>query len=213
MKVLLSGIVIAIALRLLAVLPGWYIDITFPGGMFSPFVYIFVVPSMMLYACLIVPIWTTASTLLNDRGITPLQTARNIFLSVFVVVLALPLPFFPNIDDGFLWRLNSYSPAEYQSLRIEVAREMKELGIGEYDRYWELEHEDVMDRLRTSFHLLDVSSFPVELSASDDTVSIEWASGLTGGFVLHIYENPAKPNRPRAVQVYPRVIGERVQGG
>ena len=142
------------------------------------------------------------------------KTRRNVGLALAALIGALILVVGPrllNDYDGFVYRMESYSEAEFQRLAADTKAAFDERGLTGLNSY--LEGEDrrvIIESLADAHPILTISEFPLDIGASDERVHLEWASGLTGGYKAVIslrpdppseWAGPAGPGKPGPYQI------------
>ena len=126
------------------------------------------------------------------------RTRRNIRLTLAALIGPLVLvagPRLLNSHDAFVYRMESFSEAEYQRLAADIKKGFDERGIDEMS--YDIQREElraITESLVDSHSVLAISEFPLDIGASDERVFLEWASGLTGGYKLMISLRPDPPS-------------------
>lgn len=126
------------------------------------------------------------------------KTRRNISLALLALVGPLVLLVghrLVNRFDAFVYRMESFSEAEYQRLASDVKSAFDEEGLS--GSSWDMDREKrqaIVESLAEAHPILVISEFPLDIGASDERVSLEWASGLTGGYLVTISLNPDPPS-------------------
>ena len=126
------------------------------------------------------------------------KTRRNIRLALAALIGPLVLmagPRLLNGYDAFVYRMKSFSEAEYQRLAADIKKEFDEQGIDELSYHIQRDElRAIAETLVDSHPVLAVSEFPLDIGASDERISVEWASGLTGGYEVVISLRPDPPS-------------------
>ena len=160
---------------------GYFADpAPFPFGIFYPF---FLIP-------------IAATPVLVSIGycvwlILVSKTRRNIGLTLAALIGPLVVVVGPrllNDYDTFVYRMKSFSEAEYHRLAAEIKTEFDERGINRLQDYGISREERlaIYGPLVESHPILAISEFPLDIAASDENVVLEWGSGLTGGYEVVI---------------------------
>lgn len=126
------------------------------------------------------------------------KTRRNVGLALAALIgplVFLAGPRLVNSFDAFVYRMESFSEAEYQQLASDVKTAFEERGISEtsFDADRE-KRRAIVESLVESHPILAISEFRLDVGASDERVSLRWASGLTGGYLVSISLRPDPPS-------------------
>lgn len=136
------------------------------------------------------------------------KTRRNIGLTLAALIGPLVVVVGPrllNDYDTFVYRMKSFSEAEYHRLAAEIKTKLDERGIDRLQVYGSPRKEQLAmhEPLVQSHPILAISKFPLDIAASDENVLLEWGSGLTGGYevLISLSSDPssdwAAPRRQR----------------
>ncbi|KFN49800.1 hypothetical protein P873_09600 [Arenimonas composti TR7-09 = DSM 18010] len=182
-----SQVVAAFASRLLTLASGWKADPTWPFGLLQPLV---VLP-MLFHGLVLGPVMVVSICLIKPFRVTPRAKASAIVLALVGAAIAAPSPLMPSAFDAFTWRMSTFSEEQFQTLardlRAELATTSHTGRLGHLDGGT---RERVLRSLRPRHRILDIGDFPVDLNVHENHVSIEWASGLTGGYEVFIADGP-----------------------
>lgn len=151
-------------------------------------------PFGVLYPFFLIPI--AAAPILVSIGycvwlVSQRKTRRNIGLTLvslvgpFVVVAG---PTLINDYDTFVYRMKSFSEAEYHRLAADVKTEFDKKGVDQLRDYGSSRKEQlaIHETLVQSHPILAISEFPLDIAVRDENVVLEWGSGLTGGYEVVI---------------------------
>jgi hypothetical protein len=190
-RLVVSQLVCAIAVRFVTLASGWTADPTFPFGLFTPFV---ILP-MLLYAALVAPAAIVSLSLSRKFRATTRSTLAAIALSFLGSMIAVPIPPTPSADDAFEWRMGTFSEAQFQALAHDIRRELEDRRLEKQPR----ESDDAIRRrvvqsLRNEHAILRIDGFRPRFFVREDRVSIYWASGLTGGFEVTVFDGEEIPD-------------------
>ena len=126
------------------------------------------------------------------------KTRQSICLTLAALIGPLILlagPGLFNSYDAFVYRMESFSEAEYQRLAKDMKRAFEERGISRTsDDIEKKKRRAITESLVDSHPILTISGFPLDIWASDERVSLEWASGLSGGYLVLISLRPDPPS-------------------
>ena len=120
------------------------------------------------------------------------KTRRNIGFTLAALIGPLVLVVGPGLLNGydaFIYRMKGFSEPEYQRLAADIKTAFDERGVNKlmsYDIYLLSNDIAVYESLVDSHPILAISEFPLDIEADDEEVSLEWASGLTGGYQVLI---------------------------
>ena len=97
--------------------------------------------------------------------------------------------FLPGASSAVEYRLKQFSEPEYQVISTKVEKTYEEIGsdvisFGVGNRGY----EEFLAQLKKEHDIFTISSFPIDVFRDEDSIRIEWASGLTGGFEVIIYD-------------------------
>ncbi len=100
-----------------------------------------------------------------------------------------------NDHDAFVYRMESFPETEYRRLAADIKTAFDERGI--YDSSHDTHREErraIAESLVESHPILAISAFPLDIDVSDESVTLEWAMGLTGGYQLRVSLNSDPPS-------------------
>ena len=102
---------------------------------------------------------------------------------------------FPNSTNGAEYRLKQYSKSDFQDISNKIELAYKKFGENsEFFPAGNANYKQFLDQLKKEHSIFNISTFPVDVFRREGSVSIEWASGLTGGFEVIIYDGPELPD-------------------
>ncbi len=146
------------------------------------------------------------------------KTRRNLTLVLAALIGPLVIlvgPRLLNGYDAFVYRMKSFSDAEYRSVAADIKTAFDERGIRrlrDLDLH-ETEKFAILESLVDAHPILAISDFPLDLAVSGERVVLEWGSGLTGGYQIEISLNsepsskwagPSGPGLPGPYQILER---------
>ena len=116
---------------------------------------------------------------------------------------------FPNASNGVEYRLKQYSKKDFQEIKNEVELAYEKFGKNsKFFSRGDEGYEQFLDQLKREHSIFNISSFPIDVFKREDSVYIEWASGLTGGFEVIIYDGKNLPywaEKTKLVHIYENV--------
>jgi len=119
------------------------------------------------------------------------RTKRNICLALLaligpVTVVAGPRMF--SDYDAFVYRMKSFSEVEYRRLAEDMKAQVDARGIRLLSSREPTsgESSEIPRSLIDSHPILAISNFPLQILARDESMSLRWGSGLTGGYTVAI---------------------------
>jgi hypothetical protein len=122
------------------------------------------------------------------------QTLTNVV--VFAILWSLQFSaLLPKGDDAAKYRLQQFSEQDYQTISKEVNEAYKKFANNAaYFSRHDDGYDDFINHLSNKHQFFNLSSFPIDVYRRSDGVYIEWASGLTGGYEVVIFDasNPPK---------------------
>ena len=134
------------------------------------------------------------------------------FLNALVCALFMAINFsglFPNASNGVEYRLKQYSKKDFQEIKNEVELAYEKFGKNsKFFSRGDEGYEQFLDQLKREHSIFNISSFPIDVFKREDSVYIEWASGLTGGFEVIIYDGKNLPywaEKTKLVHIYENV--------
>ena len=137
---------------------------------------------------------------------------KTVFLNALVCALFMAINFsglFPNASNGVEYRLKQYSKKDFQEIKNEVELAYEKFGKNsKFFSRGDEGYEQFLDQLKREHSIFNISSFPIDVFKREDSVLIEWASGLTGGFEVIIYDGKNLPywaEKTKLVHIYENV--------
>ena len=191
----------ATVFRIYGLASGWNADPTFLFSLFVPFV---IIP-LFVFPILFAPVSLFCLAPKDSWRLSVGGKSFTIGVAFLAAFVAAPTPFLPTSSDAFRWRMASFSEADFMSLAVDARSEMAKRDLdslmgNHYDA-----HDQIVDALRPRHPVLLVSSFPLEIFATNTHVSIEWASGLTGGYEISIIDGDSAPQWMTKPNLYENV--------
>ncbi len=126
------------------------------------------------------------------------KTRRNVGIALAALIGLLIIMVGPRLlngYDGFVYRMESFSEAEFQRTAADLRTAFDEKGISELSYNSERDaRRAIAESLADTYPILAISEFPLDVGASDESVYLEWASGLTGGYAVNISLLPDPPS-------------------
>ena len=134
------------------------------------------------------------------------------FLNALVCVLLVTIYFsglLPNASDGVEYRLKQFSKSDFQEIQNEVELAYEKFGKNsKFFSRGDEGYKKILDQLKGKHSIFYISSFPIDVFRREDSIRLEWASGLTGGFEVIIYDGESLSNWPdksKLVHIYENV--------
>ncbi len=92
--------------------------------------------------------------------------------------------------------MSGFSEAEFQRVAADLKAGLDEAGFsGRLFSVDSHEQNELAKSLAESHPILAISLFPLDVGANEDLVTLEWASGLTGGYMVEIWLHPNPPDK------------------
>jgi hypothetical protein len=134
------------------------------------------------------------------------------FVNALVCTLFIGMNFsglFPNASNGVEYRLKKFSKSDFQEIENEVELAYEKFGKNsKFFSRGDKGYNQFLDQLKRAHSIFNISSFPIDVFKREDSVRLEWASGLTGGFEIVIYDGKNLPHwadKSKLVHIYENV--------
>ncbi|MCJ8314577.1 MAG: hypothetical protein HRU38_20835 [Saccharospirillaceae bacterium] len=100
-------------------------------------------------------------------------------------------PILPSSLDVTKYRLSTLSQQQYKEI-AQIARDTYQEVGDEYDRFpFDNSFDDLLEQKHDFF---SISTFPVDVTVDPNYISIDWSSGLAGGYALIILNEGGLPD-------------------
>lgn len=197
-------IIVACCLLLLVIAnlaSGYFLDPTILGFFLTPVFFIVLGLSALIFSSI------SIFRLFKNEHRNKLGTVNALVCALFLAMNFSGL--FPNASNGVEYRLKQFSKNDFQEIenKVELAYEK----FGKNSKFFSRGDEgykQFLDRLKREHSIFNISSFPIDVFKREDGVRIEWASGLTGGFEIIIYDGKKQPHwadNSKLVHIYENV--------
>lgn len=134
------------------------------------------------------------------------------FVNALVCALFMVMNFsgvFPNSSNGVEYRLKQFSKSDFQEIQAEVELAYEKFGKNsKFFSRGDEGYKQFLDQLKREHSIFNISTFPIDVFKTEDSICLEWASGLTGGYELIIYDGKNLPywaDKSKLVHIYENV--------
>ena len=165
---------------------GYYLDPMFLGFIFTPVIGI----SLSLLSLF----FTMAPAFSLTRKVNRNVKTMKAFLACIFVWLFILLSPIPGSNEGVAYRLGDFSEQDYKEISsiVDDAYEVYGNNAKFFSR-GSKGYDAFIRKLKENHEIFNVSEFPLDVLRNETYIAIEWASGLTGGYELVIFEQDKPP--------------------